>query len=51
MRQCSHDATIEAQYTDSLDSAKPTIGYAPEGPIRDEKTKHDKRPAEDSTSP
>jgi hypothetical protein len=50
MRQCSHDATIEAQYIDSLESAKPTIGNALEGPTRDEKTEHKKRPAEDSTS-
>ncbi|HKR10928.1 MAG TPA: hypothetical protein VJT15_02630 [Pyrinomonadaceae bacterium] len=51
MRQCSHDATIEAQYADSLESTKPVPDNAVEGPMRDEKTEHEKRPAEDPASP
>lgn len=51
MRQCSHDPTIESQYTGSLESAKTIPDDAVEGSIRDERTKDDKRPAESPASP
>jgi hypothetical protein len=50
MRQCSHNETIEAQYTDSLKFSKPVADDALEGSIRGEKTQDDKRPAESPAS-
>jgi|ERR1043165_170825 hypothetical protein len=50
MRQCSHDARIEAQYTDSLESAKSGVDDALKGSIRGARTEDDKRPAEDPAS-
>ncbi len=51
MRQCSHNETIESQYTDSLESAHPITDDALEGSIRGERTEDDKRPAESPASP
>jgi hypothetical protein len=50
MRQCTHNATIESQYSDSEGLIEPTSGEALDGPVRGERTEDEKRPAEDSTS-
>jgi hypothetical protein len=50
MRQCSHDPTIESQYTDAQGSIGPTSDDAQNGSIRGATTRNDKRPAESSAS-
>jgi DNA-binding Lrp family transcriptional regulator len=50
MRQCSHDAKIESQYSDNDLSTGPMLDDALNGPIQSAKDENDKRPAEDSAS-
>jgi hypothetical protein len=50
MRQCSHNAAIESQFNDSLETAGPVADDTLNGSVRRDSTEHDKRPAEDSAS-
>jgi hypothetical protein len=50
MRQCSHNAAIESQYNDSLETGGPVANDTLNGSVRREAIEDDKRPAEDSAS-